>query len=147
MWHKGWFKVSKHQNLVMKKAFIVALLFAFCAAMVAAISISNTRVTNLSGGTWKFKAVNSNNVSTAHYLATIYRETKYQFAKNNTYTGTFFELPIVGTWEVSADTLVLNKNTYKEEVYTFVFPSQEKLILLTTEKNSKVIIEFEKEKE
>lgn len=129
----------------MKKAFItLQLVFCICMVVTALNGPSDPAAIRIAGS-WKFKSVASENVSTTHYLTTLYAESEYHFGKNNTFTGTFFSLPVSGTWEVSGNALVLNKGTAKEESYTFTQSSPDNLILSGSEKGNTVLIEFEKE--
>jgi hypothetical protein len=99
----------------------------------------------LAGSSWEFRSVVSDNPTTVHYLSTLYGKAEYTFLDNHTYTGTFFELPISGTWVTYADMLILNQETDKEEVYKFSLTSNNNnLVLHATEKGNSVIIEFVK---
>lgn len=129
----------------MKKAFVILMLVGLFPSVVAlTINYSTAEVTNhLIDKNWQFKTVSSQDPTTLHYLTTLYGEAGYRFADNHTYTGKFFELPVTGTWEISDEMLILNKGSLKEETYKFAFPSEHTLILQTSEKNNKVIIELE----
>mgnify|MGYP000560107233 CR=1 FL=1 len=130
----------------MKKITIITLLFVFSTALIAPATDCSTSETNntLAGKTWIFKRLKAENPYTVHYLATVYEEAQYRFSDNHRYTGSFFGLPISGTWEVSDNNLVLDKGTSKEETYRFVLPASDNLVIVATEKGNEVFIEFEK---
>lgn len=128
----------------MKKAFIVILVLLCTSMLVIEIqeNSNSTEKNSLAGSSWHFKTAVSKNTSTMDYLSTIYGKASYNFSNDHTYTGTFFELAISGTWEVSENTLILNKGKSSEEVYGFVLSSNGNLILQTTEKGDSAFIEF-----
>jgi hypothetical protein len=129
----------------MKKNFVV-LSFLSTLLILLAFSDSSSDVTNtLIGNTWKFKSIASENVSASHYLTTIYDGAQYRFSEDNTFTGSFFGLPMSGTWEVSNDILFLNKGTGKEEMYEYTIVYGKDLVLKGTEKGNKFLMTFASE--
>jgi hypothetical protein len=112
-----------------------------------AITGSSSKITvdSLTANAWKFKSAVSEDLSTSHYLSTIYEGARYHFKEDNNFTGSFFSQAVSGTWDVSNDTLYLNKGTAREEMYTYMISREENLILTATERGSKVHISFVKE--
>ena len=131
--------------ITMKKIFFLIAFLLMISLWLNSQPVRNTSLPKSSnrfaGSNWKFKNVVSEDPSVAHYLNTLYGGTEYRFA-SKTFTGKLFELPISGTWEASANMLVLNKGTNKEETYQFTLPSPNNLILQTTERGKKVFISF-----
>jgi hypothetical protein len=126
------------------KKLIVAL--AFILITLIALTGSASKMTNaLTANSWKFKSVASEDVSASHYVGTIYEGAQYRFTDDNNFTGSFFELSVSGTWNVSNDTLYLNKSTSREEIYTYTISPENALILKATERGSKVLLNFVKE--
>jgi hypothetical protein len=129
----------------MKKIFVALSLVCITLTLIAITGSSSEMVNALTANSWKFKSVVSEAPSASDYLTTIYKGAEYKFAADNSFTGSFFELPVSGTWSVSNDTLYLNKGTDKEEMYTFTISHEHELILTGTEKGSKVHMSFVKE--
>ena|SRR5687768_12323995 len=126
------------------KKIVVAL--AFICITLTALTGSTGKTTNaLTANTWKFKSVVSDDISASHYVGTIYEGAQYRFTPDNNFTGSFFELSVSGTWNVSNDTLYLNKGTSKEEIYTYTISQENDLILKGTERGSKILLSFGKE--
>ena len=112
---------------------------------ILVLAMPATEVADLAGSTWKFKKVTSEDPSTTHYLNVMYGDAEYQFADDHTYKGTFCGLSLSGTWEVSNNTLFLNKGTYKEETYALTSLSRNNFILQATEKGKQASLEFVKQ--
>jgi hypothetical protein len=130
----------------MRKIFIALSLVCITLTLIAITGSSREMANALTANSWKFKSVISEDRSASDYLTTIYEGTHYNFAADNSFTGSFFELSVSGTWSVLNDTLYLNKGTDKQEIYTFTFSHEKELVLTGTEKGSKVHMSFVKDK-
>lgn len=96
----------------------------------------------LTAHNWKFEKAESLNENSSAMVNNLYQNAKYNFTTEKTYQGEFFEIPIQGKWVIEGDKIILNKETFEEELMEIASIDDDVLKVRIMEKGASVTVTF-----
>jgi hypothetical protein len=146
---------NRHQNgnatgntSTMKKNVTLLLFFAIATVVFMASyrSKENSHTAPmllLTSHSWKFQKAESLNSRSAFVVNALYDQSQYNFTKQKTFQGEFFDRPIQGTWTLANEhELVLNKGTIAEERMEIAELTEDVLKVRVIERGASVTITY-----